>query len=61
MIYFVIIIFVIVVVCSAWFLIEDYKLTKEFNNEIQKLSDNLDSVIEKLTKGENNYEEEENP
>jgi hypothetical protein len=57
MIYFVIIIFVIVVVCSAWFLIEDYKLTKKFNNEIQKLSDNLDSVIEKLTKGENNYEE----
>lgn len=57
MIYFVIIIFVIVVVCLAWFLIEDYKLTKEFNNEIQKLSDNLDSVIEKLTKGENNYEE----
>lgn len=57
MIYFVIIIFVIVVVCSVWFLIEDYKLTKEFNNEIQKLSDNLDSVIEKLTKGENNYEE----
>lgn len=57
MIYFVIIIFVIVVVCSAWFLIEDYKLTKEFNNEIQKLSDNLDSIIEKLTKGENNYEE----
>lgn len=57
MIYFVIIIFVIVVVCSAWFLIEDYKLTKEFNNEVQKLSDNLDSVIEKLTKGENNYEE----
>lgn len=57
MIYFVIIIFVIVVVCSAWFLIEDYKLIKEFNNEIQKLSDNLDSVIEKLTKGENNYEE----
>lgn len=57
MIYFVIIIFVIIVVCSAWFLIEDYKLTKEFNNEIQKLSDNLDSVIEKLTKGENNYEE----
>ncbi len=57
MIYFVIIIFVIVVICSAWFLIEDYKLTKEFNNEIQKLSDNLDSVIEKLTKGENNYEE----
>ena len=57
MIYFVIIIFVIVVVCSVWFLTEDYKLTKEFNNEIQKLSDNLDSVIEKLTKGENNYEE----
>ncbi len=57
MIYFVIIIFVIVVVCSAWFLIEDYKLTKKFNNEVQKLSDNLDSVIEKLTKGENNYEE----
>ncbi len=57
MIYFAIIIFVIVVVCSVWFLIEDYKLTKEFNNEIQKLSDNLDSVIEKLTKGENNYEE----
>lgn len=57
MIYFVIIIFVIVVVRSAWFLIEDYKLTKKFNNEVQKLSDNLDSVIEKLTKGENNYEE----